>query len=51
MKKDTDWFEELYNNAQGDSCSIPWAKLAPDPILVEFLSKYEKDTSFEQSAL
>jgi len=38
MKKDTDWFEELYNNAKGDSCAIPWAKLEPDPLLKEFLS-------------
>ncbi len=41
MKKDTDWFEELYNNADGDSCAIPWAKLSPDPLLLEFLSNHK----------
>ena len=31
------WFEVLYAQADGDSSIIPWADLAPNPNLVEWL--------------
>lgn len=40
MNKDTAWFEELYKKAEENHEDIPWAKLAGDPYLVEFLENY-----------
>ena len=34
----TGWFEELYRKADGAWDRIPWADLAPNPYLVEWLS-------------
>jgi hypothetical protein len=34
------WFEELYSQAQGDPSVIPWADLAPNPNLVEWLNTH-----------
>lgn len=48
MNKDTAWFEELYQKAEEDHTQIPWAKLAPDPFLVEFL---ENQTNLKGKAL
>jgi len=33
------WFEELYNNAKGDSKQIPWARMEVNPILKEELER------------
>jgi SAM-dependent methyltransferase len=33
------WFEALYKEAQGDPKKIPWADMAPNPNLVEWLDK------------
>ncbi len=33
----TGWFEELYRRAGGSFERIPWADLAPNPVLVEWL--------------
>jgi SAM-dependent methyltransferase len=35
----TGWFETLYANAQGDPAAIPWADLAPNPNLVQWLQQ------------
>jgi 2-polyprenyl-3-methyl-5-hydroxy-6-metoxy-1,4-benzoquinol methylase len=39
----TDWntqdFEELYAEVGGDLASVPWARLAPNPALVEWLDR------------
>ena len=32
------WFDALYREAGGDVSAIPWADLAPSPLLVAFLS-------------
>jgi SAM-dependent methyltransferase len=34
----TGWHEEIYATAQGDSAGIPWADLAPNPFLVEWVN-------------
>jgi SAM-dependent methyltransferase len=34
------WFEDLYSRAQGDPSIIPWADLAPNPSLVEWLDAH-----------
>ena len=34
-----EWFEQLYREANGDSASIPWADLRPNPNLVEWLDR------------
>lgn len=44
MNKDTAWFEELYKKAEEDHTAIPWAKLAPNPFLVEYLQEH-RDTN------
>ena len=33
-----DWFEAVYNLAEGDPACVPWANLAPHPLLAEWLS-------------
>ncbi len=33
----TGWFEVLYQDAQGDTSQVPWAKLAPHPYLQAWL--------------
>jgi SAM-dependent methyltransferase len=33
----TGWFELLYQEAQGDTSQVPWAKLAPHPYLEDWL--------------
>ncbi|NET48604.1 MAG: class I SAM-dependent methyltransferase [Merismopedia sp. SIO2A8] len=47
----TSWFEPLYQEAQGDTTKIPWAKLAPHPYLQDWLTSHfaQKDTSQEQA--
>ena len=35
----TRWFDELYKAAAGDASVIPWADLAPNPWLVEWLDR------------
>ncbi len=37
------WFEALYAKAEGDSSVIPWADLAPNPLLVEWLDAHGVD--------
>lgn len=37
--KRRDWFETVYELAEGDPVNVPWAKLAPHPLLVEWLSE------------
>jgi SAM-dependent methyltransferase len=34
----TGWFDELYRSVDGDWSRIPWAKLTPNPHLVEWLA-------------
>jgi SAM-dependent methyltransferase len=34
------WFEELYAQAKGDSCAIPWADLTPNANLVAWLDAH-----------
>jgi SAM-dependent methyltransferase len=34
------WFEDLYSRAQGDPSIIPWADLAPNPCLAEWLDAH-----------
>lgn len=34
------WFETLYQEAQGDAKSIPWAKLTPHPALQDWLTAH-----------
>jgi|SRR6478609_6518394 SAM-dependent methyltransferase len=34
----TGWFEEYYQEAEGDPAAIPWMDLAPHPYLVEWLT-------------
>ncbi|MBW4627033.1 MAG: class I SAM-dependent methyltransferase [Brasilonema octagenarum HA4186-MV1] len=36
------WFEVLYAEAQGDTTQIPWAKLAPHPYLLEWLTNHQQ---------
>lgn len=36
----TGWFDELYRSVEGDWSKIPWAKLAPNPHLVEWLGTH-----------
>jgi SAM-dependent methyltransferase len=33
------WFEALYKEASGDSGTLPWADLAPNPNLLEWVAK------------
>ena len=35
----TDWFEPLYADADGDAAAVPWARLAPSPLLVSWLDQ------------
>ena len=35
------WFEELYRLADGEPDAIPWADMAPNPNLVEWLGRQE----------
>lgn len=37
----TGWFEVLYQQANGDTSQIPWAKLSPHPILESFLNSIQ----------
>jgi SAM-dependent methyltransferase len=39
----TGWFEELYQRAGGSWDRIPWADLAPNPYLIEWLATGEAD--------
>jgi 2-polyprenyl-3-methyl-5-hydroxy-6-metoxy-1,4-benzoquinol methylase len=34
------WFEALYATANGDPTTVPWAKLTPNPLLVEWLNQH-----------
>ncbi len=34
------WFEDLYSAAKGDPTAVPWADLAPNPNLVEWLDAH-----------
>ena len=38
----TDWFEELYAEANGDAGLIPWGDEHPHPALVEWMSTEER---------
>lgn len=33
----TDWFEPLYQQAQGDTSQVPWAKMTPHPYFQDWL--------------
>jgi 2-polyprenyl-3-methyl-5-hydroxy-6-metoxy-1,4-benzoquinol methylase len=33
-----DWFEAVYRLAEGDAAGVPWAHLAPHPLLAEWLA-------------
>ena len=33
------WFEKVYAEAAGDPLAVPWANLAPNPLLLEWLQK------------
>ena len=35
----TGWFDQLYRSAAGDAGVIPWADLAPNPHLIEWMTK------------
>jgi SAM-dependent methyltransferase len=37
----TGWFEELYSASAGDAEKIPWANLAPNPNLVQWLDAHK----------
>ena len=37
----SDWFETLYQESQGDTQQIPWAKLTPHPYLSDWLGENE----------
>lgn len=40
MREDgTDWFEPLYAGAEGDPGAVPWARLAPSPLLLAWLDQ------------
>lgn len=43
------WHEEIYAGAQGDSSGIPWADLAPNPFLVEWVNMYRRDLHDKQA--
>ena len=34
------WFDELYRRAAGDPSAVPWANLAPDPLLIDWLTAH-----------
>ena len=36
----TTWFEQLYREADGDPAAVSWADLAPNPLLVEWLTEH-----------
>lgn len=35
----TDWFEPLYDDAEGDPGAVPWARMAPSPLLLSWLDQ------------
>lgn len=35
----TDWFEPLYDDAGGDPGAVPWARMAPSPLLLSWLDQ------------
>jgi SAM-dependent methyltransferase len=37
------WFDELYRDAKGEAAAIPWARLAPSRLLVDWLTAREAD--------
>jgi 2-polyprenyl-3-methyl-5-hydroxy-6-metoxy-1,4-benzoquinol methylase len=41
----TGWFEVLYQQANGDTSQIPWAKLSPHPILESFLNSTQIESN------
>jgi SAM-dependent methyltransferase len=34
------WFDELYKRAEGDASVVPWADIAPDPLLIDWLTAH-----------
>ncbi len=40
-----EWFEQVYSDANGDLSRIPWADLAPNPLLIEWLEQAAPDAS------
>lgn len=34
------WFDRVYDAASGDTSAVPWADLAPNPMLVRWLAKH-----------
>lgn len=36
------WFDKLYKNSKGDYSKIPWADLAPNPNLIEWITNNDK---------
>jgi 2-polyprenyl-3-methyl-5-hydroxy-6-metoxy-1,4-benzoquinol methylase len=36
----TSWFDAMYRSASGDAGAIPWARLGPNPMLVEWLGMH-----------
>lgn len=45
----TGWHEEIYANAQRDSSGIPWADLAPNPFLVEWVNAQASNLTGKQA--
>ncbi len=41
----TGWFEPLYDAADGDPAAVPWARLAPSPLLLSWLDAPGLDVS------
>lgn len=35
----TEWFEPLYDAADGDAAGVPWARAAPSPLLLSWLDQ------------
>lgn len=45
MREGTDWFEPLYEAADGDAQGVPWARQAPSPLLLAWLDQPGLDVS------
>ncbi len=41
--RETAWFDQLYETANGDPALVPWAHLEPNPLLVEWLDRRALD--------
>jgi hypothetical protein len=45
-----EWFEELYDQAKGNSSAIPWADMTVNPNLAEWLECHPRN-EFKETAL